>query len=216
MIHRALFGSIERFFAVLLEHYAGAFPLWLAPVQVSVLPVADRHHAYAVRLVDRCKAEGFRAEMLDAHNDTLGNRVRRAKTEKVPYVLVVGDEDADDGTVGRERPRRGAARARGEGRRLRRAARGRSRSSACDPARPALGRVAVGVHLRASRPSRRAGRVLLLRPAGAARRRGDDPRAHRHDVHRDERVPYTSGHVMVAPLAAHGTLVELDPPRRRS
>jgi threonyl-tRNA synthetase len=112
MIHRALFGSIERFFAVLLEHYAGAFPLWLAPVQVSVLPVADRHHAYAFRLVDRLKAEGFRAEMLDAHNDSLGNRVRRAKTDKVPYVLVVGDEDADDGTVGvnargAERPERG-------------------------------------------------------------------------------------------------------------
>jgi threonyl-tRNA synthetase len=112
MIHRALFGSIERFFAVLLEHYAGAFPLWLAPVQVSVLPVADRHHAYAFRIQDRLKAEGFRVEMLDAHNDSLGNRVRRAKTEKVPYVLVVGDEDADDGTVGvnargAERPERG-------------------------------------------------------------------------------------------------------------
>ena len=112
MIHRALFGSIERFFAVLLEHFAGAFPLWLAPVQVSVLPVADRHHAYAFRLADRLQGEGFRAEILDAHNDTLRNRVRRAKTDKVPYVLVVGDEDADDGTVGvnargGERPERG-------------------------------------------------------------------------------------------------------------
>jgi threonyl-tRNA synthetase len=112
MIHRALFGSIERFFAVLLEHYAGAFPTWLAPVQVSVLPVADRHHAYASRLVDRFNSEGYRAEMLDAHNDTLKNRVRRAKTDKVPYVLVVGDEDAADGTVGvnargAERPERG-------------------------------------------------------------------------------------------------------------
>jgi threonyl-tRNA synthetase len=100
MIHRALFGTIERFFAILLEHYAGAFPLWLAPVQVSVLPVADRHHAYAFRLADRMRAEGFRADVLDAHNDTLGNRVRRAKTEKVPYVIVVGDEDAEHGTVG--------------------------------------------------------------------------------------------------------------------
>jgi len=100
MIHRALFGTIERFFAILLEHFAGAFPVWLAPVQVSVLPVADRHHGYAFRLADRLKAEGFRAEILDAHNDTLGNRVRRAKTDKIPYVLVVGDEDADDGTVG--------------------------------------------------------------------------------------------------------------------
>ncbi len=112
MIHRALFGTIERFFAILLEHFAGAFPVWLAPVQVSVLPVADRHHGYAFRLVDRLKAEGFRAEILDAHNDTLGNRVRRAKTDKIPYVLVVGDEDADGGTVGvnargSDRPDRG-------------------------------------------------------------------------------------------------------------
>ncbi len=79
---------------------------------MSVLPVADRHHAYAFRIVDRLKAEGFRAEILDAHNDTLGNRVRRAKTDKIPYVLVVGDEDAEDGTVGvnargAERPERG-------------------------------------------------------------------------------------------------------------
>ena len=63
MIHRALFGSIERFFAILLEHYAGAFPTWLAPVQVTVLPVADRHHAYAFRIADRLKAEGFRVEL---------------------------------------------------------------------------------------------------------------------------------------------------------
>jgi threonyl-tRNA synthetase len=100
MIHRALFGAIERFFGLLVEHYAGAFPTWLAPVQVSVLPVADRHHAYAYRLVDRLRAEGFRAELLDAHADSLGARVRRAKLEKVPYVLVVGDADAEQGTVG--------------------------------------------------------------------------------------------------------------------
>jgi threonyl-tRNA synthetase len=100
MIHRALFGTNERFFAILLEHYAGAFPAWLAPVQVTVLPVADRHDAYAFRIADRLKAEGFRVELHDAHTDTLGARVRRAKTEKVPYVLVVGDEDADAGTVG--------------------------------------------------------------------------------------------------------------------
>ncbi len=100
MIHRALFGSIERFFAILLEHYAGAFPVWLAPVQVTVLPVADRHDAYAFRLADRLRGEGYRAELIDATADSLGARVRRAKLEKVPYVLVVGDEDADAGTVG--------------------------------------------------------------------------------------------------------------------
>ena len=70
MIHRALFGSIERFFAILLEHYAGAFPTWLAPVQVSVLPVADRHDDYADRLVERLRADGFRVELLGAHEDT--------------------------------------------------------------------------------------------------------------------------------------------------
>ncbi len=100
MIHRALFGSVERFFAVLLEHYAGAFPTWLAPVQVSVLPVADRHHDYAAEVERRLRDAKLRVEVLDAHNDTLGNRVRRAKTEKVPYVLVVGDDDASNGTVG--------------------------------------------------------------------------------------------------------------------
>jgi threonyl-tRNA synthetase len=100
MIHRALFGAIERFFAILLEHYAGNFPVWLAPVQLTVAPVADRHHAYAYRLADRLRAEGYRIEFVDAHDDTLNARVRRAKLEKVPYVLVVGDEDAEAGTVG--------------------------------------------------------------------------------------------------------------------
>jgi threonyl-tRNA synthetase len=100
MIHRALFGAIERFFAILVEHYAGAFPVWLAPVQAAVLPVADRHAAYAARIADRLRAEGFRAEEMGAHSDSLGARIRRAKTEKVPYVLVVGDDDSDAGTVG--------------------------------------------------------------------------------------------------------------------
>jgi threonyl-tRNA synthetase len=100
MIHRALFGSIERFFAVLVEHYAGAFPVWLAPVQVTVLPVADRHDPYAYRIVDRLKAEGYRAELLDGSGGGLGKRIGRAKREKVPYVLVVGDTDGEAGTVG--------------------------------------------------------------------------------------------------------------------
>jgi len=100
MIHRALFGSIERFFAVLVEHYAGAFPVWLAPVQVIVLPVADRHDPYAFRVVDRLKSEGYRAEMIDGAGGGLGKRIGRAKREKVPYVLVVGDSDGDAGTVG--------------------------------------------------------------------------------------------------------------------
>jgi threonyl-tRNA synthetase len=100
MIHRALFGSIERFFGVLVEHYAGAFPAWLAPVQATVLPVSDRHDAYAWRIADRLKAEGFRAEVVDGSGGGLGNRIRKAKTEKVPYILVVGDDDVENGTVG--------------------------------------------------------------------------------------------------------------------
>jgi threonyl-tRNA synthetase len=100
MIHRALFGTIERFFAILLEHYAGAFPTWLAPVQVTILPVAERHHAYAFRIADRLRAEGHRVELHGADDGPLGARIRRAKLEKVPYVLVVGDDDVENGTVG--------------------------------------------------------------------------------------------------------------------
>jgi threonyl-tRNA synthetase len=114
MIHRALFGSIERFFAILVEHYAGAFPAWLAPVQVTVLPVSDKHDDYAQKLVDRLRAEGFRVDVLDAHSDSLGARIRRAKMEKVPYILVVGDDDVEHATVGvnrrgSEQPERGVA-----------------------------------------------------------------------------------------------------------
>jgi threonyl-tRNA synthetase len=99
MIHRALFGSIERFFGVLTEHYAGAFPTWLSPVQVRVLPVRDDHQAYARRITDRFRAGGFRADMVEA-NEPLGGRIRKAKLEKIPYVLVVGDDDVEAGTVG--------------------------------------------------------------------------------------------------------------------
>jgi threonyl-tRNA synthetase len=106
MIHRALFGSIERFFAVLTEHYAGAFPAWLAPVQVRVLGVRDDHDAYAWRIVHRLQGEGFRADMVEA-SEKLGNRIRKAKMEKIPYVLVVGDDDVEHGTVGVNR--RGSA-----------------------------------------------------------------------------------------------------------
>ena len=99
MIHRALFGSVERFFGVLVEHYAGAFPTWLAPVQVKVLPVADAHVDYAHQLAAELKGHGFRTEVVPS-DETLGNRIRRAKGEKVPYVLVVGDDDVAHRTVG--------------------------------------------------------------------------------------------------------------------
>jgi threonyl-tRNA synthetase len=99
MIHRALFGSVERFFGVLVEHYAGAFPTWLAPVQVKVLPVSDAHADYAHLLAAELKGHGFRTEVVPS-DETLGNRIRRAKGEKVPYVLVVGDDDVAHRTVG--------------------------------------------------------------------------------------------------------------------
>ena len=99
MLHRALFGSVERFFGVLVEHYAGAFPTWLAPVQVRVLPVAEAHHDYAERVAEAMATRGFRAEVVAA-DDQLGKRIRNGKIEKIPYVLVVGDSDVANGTVG--------------------------------------------------------------------------------------------------------------------
>jgi threonyl-tRNA synthetase len=99
MIHSAKFGSIERFFGVLTEHYAGAFPAWLAPVQARVLPVAAEHEAYADRVMARLQGEGFRVDKVDA-SEKLGRRIRTAKVEKIPYVLVVGDDDVAAGTLG--------------------------------------------------------------------------------------------------------------------
>jgi threonyl-tRNA synthetase len=99
MLHRALFGSLERFFGLLIEHYAGAFPTWLAPVQVRVLPVSEAHHHYAESVVARLAGAGHRVDLVEA-TDALGKRIRLAKLEKIPYVLVVGDDDLDRGTVG--------------------------------------------------------------------------------------------------------------------
>ncbi len=99
MIHRALFGSIERFFGILVEHYAGAFPAWLAPVQARVLPVAAAHADYADEVAARLTAAGFRVDVGGA-DEPLNARIRRGKLEKLPYVLVVGDDDIAAGTVG--------------------------------------------------------------------------------------------------------------------
>ena len=98
MIHRALFGSIERFFAVLLEHYAGAFPPWLAPVQVVAVPVAEPFYDYLADVVARLRSEGVRAE-LDISGDRFGKKIRNAATQKVPFVLIAGGEDAEAGAV---------------------------------------------------------------------------------------------------------------------
>ena len=98
MIHRALFGSIERFFGVLIEHYAGAFPIWLAPVQVAVLPITDRINDYADSITADLRAAGFRVES-NTISDKIGAKIRDAQMQKIPYMLVVGDKEAADGTV---------------------------------------------------------------------------------------------------------------------
>lgn len=113
MIHRAIYGSIERFLATLVEHTAGALPAWLAPLQAKVLPVSEDHSGYAAEVVDQLRNLGLRAEV-DAADSTLGDRVRKGKLEKVPYLLVVGGEDVEGRTVGvnrrgEARPERGVA-----------------------------------------------------------------------------------------------------------
>ncbi len=99
MLHRALFGSIERFFGVLIEHYAGNFPTWLAPLQVRVLPVATAHEEYAQKVAERIGDTGARVDVIGA-GDALGKRIRASKLDKIPYILVVGDDDVAADTVG--------------------------------------------------------------------------------------------------------------------
>jgi threonyl-tRNA synthetase len=98
VIHRAIFGSFERFIAILIEHYAGAFPLWLAPVQAVVLPIADRHAGYAAAVRDRLAGAGLRVE-LDARQEKINYKIREAQLQKIPYMLVAGDREAAEGTV---------------------------------------------------------------------------------------------------------------------
>jgi len=98
MIHRVIFGSIERFIGILVEHYAGAFPAWLAPVQVRLLPIADRHQSYAQQLKAELEANGFRAEA-DERNEKIGYKIRAAQIDKLPYMLVVGDQEEAQGLV---------------------------------------------------------------------------------------------------------------------
>ncbi|MDT5027113.1 MAG: threonyl-tRNA synthetase, partial [Micromonosporaceae bacterium] len=98
MIHRALFGSIERFFGVLTEHYAGAFPAWLAPVQVVGIPIRDEHAGYLASFVDRLRAEGIRAEV-DVSDDRMQKKIRTAQQQKIPFMAIAGDQDMADSTV---------------------------------------------------------------------------------------------------------------------
>ena len=98
IIHRAIFGSFERFIALLIEHFAGAWPLWLAPVQAVVLPISDRHVEYASSVRDQLDAAGLRVE-LDQRHEKIGYKIREAQLQKIPYMLVIGDREAEDGTV---------------------------------------------------------------------------------------------------------------------
>ena len=107
MLHRVIFGSMERFHGILIEHYAGAFPTWLAPTQVSVVPIADRHADYAKTVYDKLRAEGIRAK-LDDRSESMNYKIREAlQDKKIPYVLVMGDKEIEKNEV--------AVRARGKG-----------------------------------------------------------------------------------------------------
>jgi threonyl-tRNA synthetase len=98
MVHRALYGSVERFFGVLIEHYAGAFPVWLSPVQVAMIPIAERHVEYAERVAAQLRAAGVRVEV-DARNEKMNAKIREHAMQKVPFLLVVGDKEAEAGKV---------------------------------------------------------------------------------------------------------------------
>jgi threonyl-tRNA synthetase len=97
-VHRALMGSFERFIGILIEHYAGEFPLWLAPVQAIVLPIADRHLDYARGAAERLRAAGLRVE-IDERSESIGKKIREAEVLKVPYMLVVGDKEQEVDSV---------------------------------------------------------------------------------------------------------------------
>ena len=98
MVHRALMGSMERFFGILIEHYGGAFPVWLSPIQAMAIPIADRHMDYASEVVDRLKAAGLRAK-LDSRSERMNAKIRDAQKQKIPYMLVIGDQEMESGQI---------------------------------------------------------------------------------------------------------------------
>ena len=99
MLHRALMGSLERFFGCLIEHYAGAFPLWLAPVQVVLLPITDNHAEYANKIAQQLEESGIRVEK-DLRNEKIGFKIREAQLQKIPYMIVLGDKEVESSTLG--------------------------------------------------------------------------------------------------------------------
>ena len=99
MLHRVIFGSIERFIGILIEHYAGAFPTWLAPVQVKLLSIADSHREYARKIKDELEKIGIRVE-IDERQEKIGYKIREAQLQKIPYMLVIGDKEIEENAVG--------------------------------------------------------------------------------------------------------------------
>jgi len=106
MVHRALLGSIERFFGVLIEHYGGAFPVWLAPVQAAVVPVSQHHLDYAEEIYQELKKEGIRVE-LDSRNEKIGYKIRDWETQKVPYMLILGEKEKTAGNLSVRKHKKG-------------------------------------------------------------------------------------------------------------
>ena len=104
MLHRALMGSLERFFGCLIEHYAGAFPLWLAPVQVILLPITDKHAKYAEKIAQQIEESGIRVEK-DLRNEKIGFKIREAQIQKIPYMIILGDKEVESSTLGVRRRR---------------------------------------------------------------------------------------------------------------
>jgi threonyl-tRNA synthetase len=98
MIHRVVFGSIERFIAILTEHYAGDFPVWLAPIQVKILTIIEKHREYALNLLKTLQKNDIRAE-IDLRNEKIGFKIREARLEKVPYMLIIGDKEVEKNLV---------------------------------------------------------------------------------------------------------------------
>ena len=98
MIHRVLFGSIERFIGILIEHFAGKFPAWLAPVQVKLLPVSDKYLDYAQKVMEDMKAKGIRVE-IDKRSEKLGYKIREARMDKVPFMAILGEKEQANGTI---------------------------------------------------------------------------------------------------------------------
>jgi threonyl-tRNA synthetase len=106
MIHRVVFGSMERFIGILTEHYAGAFPVWLAPIQARLVPITERHHEYANSLAQQLKKAGIRVDV-DARSVKMGYKIREGQLQKIPYLLVVGDKEVESHTVSIRRRKEG-------------------------------------------------------------------------------------------------------------